>query len=139
MIDLDHFKTINDTYGHQRGDAILVEFAHRVNRVLREVDTFARYGGEEFIALLPETDVYGALTTAEKVREIIRTENFAGSGEAPIRLTASIGLASYPEHAETYKALVQAADKALYTAKEEGRDRVRIAQKPPPAPLKLAK
>jgi diguanylate cyclase (GGDEF)-like protein len=139
MLDLDHFKTINDTYGHQRGDAILIEFAQRVSRVLREVDTFARYGGEEFIALLPETDVYGALTTAEKVREIIRGESFGGVGEEPIKLTVSLGVASYPDHEETYKGLVAAADQALYKAKEEGRDRVRIAQKPPPPPLKLAK
>jgi two-component system, cell cycle response regulator len=139
MLDLDNFKTINDTYGHQRGDAILIEFAQRVNRVLREVDTFARYGGEEFIALLPETDVYGALTTAEKIREVIRADNFGSVGEEPIRLTVSIGLASYPEHAETYKGLVEAADQALYKAKEEGRDRVRIAAKPPPPPLKIAK
>jgi two-component system, cell cycle response regulator len=139
MLDLDNFKTINDTYGHQRGDAILIEFAQRVSRVLREVDTYARYGGEEFIALLPETDVYGALTTAEKVREVIRSDNFGSSGEEPIRLTVSIGVASYPEHAETYKGLVGAADQALYKAKDEGRDRVRIAQKPPPPPLKIAK
>jgi diguanylate cyclase (GGDEF)-like protein len=139
MLDLDNFKRINDTYGHQRGDAILIEFAQRVNRVLREVDTFARYGGEEFICLLSETDVYGALTTAEKIREVIRGDNFGGVGEEPIRLTVSIGIASYPEHSETYKGLVDAADHALYKAKEEGRDRVRIASKPPPPPLKLAK
>jgi two-component system cell cycle response regulator len=139
MLDLDNFKAINDTHGHQRGDAILIEFAQRVNRVLREVDTFARYGGEEFICLLSETDVYGALTTAEKIREVIRADTFGATGDESVRLTVSIGLASYPEHAETYKALVEAADQALYKAKEEGRDRVRIAQKPPQPPLKLAK
>jgi diguanylate cyclase (GGDEF)-like protein len=139
MLDLDNFKRINDSYGHQRGDAILIEFAQRVNRVLREVDTFARYGGEEFICLLSETDVFGALTTAEKIREVIRSETFGAAGDHPVKLTVSIGLASYPEHAEAYKSLVEAADQALYKAKEEGRDRVRIAQKPPQPPLKLAK
>jgi two-component system cell cycle response regulator len=139
MLDLDNFKSINDMHGHQRGDAILIEFAQRVNRVLREVDTFARYGGEEFICLLSETDVYGALTTAEKIREVIRADTFGATGDEPVKLTVSIGLASYPEHAESYKALVGAADQALYKAKNEGRDRVRIAQKPPPPPLKLAK
>ena len=139
MLDLDRFKSINDTYGHQRGDAILIEFAQRVNRVVREVDTFARYGGEEFIALLPETDVYGALTTAEKIREIIRSDTFGGVGEEAIRVTVSIGIASYPDHEDTYQGLVAAADGALYKAKEEGRDRVRIAPKPPSPPLKLAK
>ena len=67
MLDLDNFKDINDNYGHQRGDAILVEFSHRVSTMLREVDTFARYGGEEFVCLLSETDEAGALTTAEKI------------------------------------------------------------------------
>ena len=73
-MDLDHFKTINDTYGHQRGDAVLVEFTQRVDAKLREVDALARYGGEEFICLLSETDLYGALTTAEKILEAIRVD-----------------------------------------------------------------
>ena len=98
MLDLDFFKRINDTYGHQRGDAILIEFAHRVNGTLREIDTFARYGGEEFICLLSETDVEGARTTAEKICEVIRSEPFGAMGEEPIALTVSIGVASYPEH-----------------------------------------
>ena len=137
MLDLDRFKDVNDTYGHQRGDAILIEFAHRVSGILREVDTFARYGGEEFICLLSETDVTGAVTTAEKIHDVIRSEPFAGVGEEPIRITTSIGIASYPEHADTYQGLVEAADRALYQAKQEGRDRVRVAGNAPPN-LKLA-
>ncbi|MDQ4126119.1 MAG: diguanylate cyclase, partial [Actinomycetota bacterium] len=137
MLDLDTFKAINDTHGHQRGDAVLVEFAKRVTRVIREVDTFARYGGEEFICLLSETDLHGARTTAEKILDAIRSEPFGMPGEQPLTITVSIGVASYPLHGDTYKALVGAADKALYRAKQEGRDRVCTASEPEP-PLKLA-
>ncbi|HYO61490.1 MAG TPA: diguanylate cyclase [Actinomycetota bacterium] len=137
MLDLDSFKAINDTHGHQRGDAILVEFSKRVTRVIREVDTFARYGGEEFICLLSETDLHGARTTAEKVLDAIRSEPFGSPGEQPLTITVSIGVASYPMHGDTYKALVAASDKALYRAKQEGRDRVCTADEPEP-PLKLA-
>ena len=138
MLDLDHFKAVNDTYGHQRGDAILIEFAHRVSAILREVDTFARYGGEEFICLLSETDVTGAVTTAEKIHEVIRSEAFASVAEDPIRITVSIGVASYPEHGSSYQDLVEAADRALYQAKQEGRDRVKVAGSDLPPNLKLA-
>ena len=131
MMDLDHFKTINDTYGHQRGDAVLVEFTQRVDAKLREVDALARYGGEEFICLLSETDLYGALTTAEKILEAIRSEPFGGSDEQPIKLTVSIGVASHPEHGVSYKSLAEAADRALYRAKQGGRDRAYAAQTGP--------
>ena len=137
MLDLDDFKAINDNHGHQRGDAILVEFSKRVTRVIREVDTFARYGGEEFICLLSETDLQGARVTAEKILDAIRSEPFGVPGEPPLTITVSIGVASYPLHGETYKSLVAAADKALYSAKQGGRDRVCTATEPEP-PLKLA-
>jgi len=139
MLDLDRFKAINDTYGHQRGDATLIEVSQRVDGVLREVDTFARYGGEEFICLLSETDSYGAMTTAEKIRESIRTVPFGALGEEPINLTVSIGAASYPDHGDTFRSLVEAADQAMYRAKQEGRDRVRLAGEQPPPPLQIAK
>jgi diguanylate cyclase (GGDEF)-like protein len=135
MLDLDNFKNVNDTFGHQRGDAILIEFAQRVNRNLREVDTFSRYGGEEFVALLSETDVHGALATAEKILDSVRSETFGGSGESPIHLTVSIGVASHPDHGDSYKKLIEAADRAMYHAKREGRDRVRVSE----TGLKIAK
>ena len=138
MLDLDFFKRVNDTYGHQRGDAILIEFAHRVNDTLREIDTFARYGGEEFTCLLSETDVEGARTTAEKICEVIRSRPFGAVGEEPISLTVSIGVASYPEHGNSYRSLVEAADKALYEAKENGRNKVVVAHKGSSSQLKLA-
>lgn len=138
MMDLDKFKAVNDTHGHPRGDAILVEFARRVSGVLREVDTFARYGGEEFVVLLPETDVEGAQTTAEKICEAIRNEAFGGVDEEALSLTVSIGVAAHPVHGESFKTLIEAADQALYRAKEKGRDRVVVAEKPPPSRLRLA-
>ncbi|HEX3327722.1 MAG TPA: diguanylate cyclase [Actinomycetota bacterium] len=137
MLDLDHFKTVNDTYGHPRGDTILVDFAGRVEKVLREVDTFARYGGEEFICLLSETDLEGALTTAGKIQDAIKMKKFGGLGEEQVSLTVSIGVASHPEHGRAFRPLIEAADQALYRAKQEGRDRVCTAQKSPPD-LKLA-
>lgn len=134
MLDLDNFKRVNDTYGHQRGDAILVEFSQRVTAALREVDTFARYGGEEFICLLSETDTDGAITTAEKIRETIKSEPFGDPSETPLDLTVSTGIASYPEHGDTFRELVESADRAMYRAKQLGRDRVAVAEK-----LKLVK
>jgi diguanylate cyclase (GGDEF)-like protein len=127
MLDLDDFKEINDRYGHQRGDAVLVEFTRRVSTILREVDTFARYGGEEFVCLLPETDVKGALTTAEKIREAIRAQPFFALGDEAVPMTVSIGIATYPEHGNLYTRLIEAADQALYRAKDEGKDRTRTA------------
>jgi two-component system cell cycle response regulator len=132
MMDLDHFKRVNDTYGHQRGDAVLVEFARRVNDVLREIDTFARYGGEEFVALLSETDFSGAITTAGKIIDVVGAEPFGEGGEEPVRLTVSVGISSYPRHGASYSALIEAADQALYEAKQTGRDRVVVAGGQPP-------
>lgn len=132
MLDLDHFKELNDTYGHQRGDAVLIEFSQRVKHTLREIDTFARYGGEEFICLLPETDAEGAFTTGEKIREAIRSQSFGGAGEEPVKVTVSIGVAAYPKHGNSFHELVETADRALYRAKESGRDRVEVGGAPPP-------
>jgi len=137
MLDLDHFKVINDLYGHQRGDAILIEFAERVSGTLREIDTFARYGGEEFIALLPETGLAGGVSTAQKILEVIRNQPFGGGDEDSIDLTVSIGIACFPDHGESFATLVEAADQALYVAKQEGRDRAASAGAPPSG-LRLA-
>lgn len=138
MLDLDNFKGVNDTFGHQRGDAILIEFARRVSHLLREVDTVARYGGEEFICLLSETDLDGALITAEKIRDAVRSASFDHQGEERIDITVSIGVACFPAHGESYQGLVGAADAAMYRAKQEGRDCIRVAEKPS-GNLKLAK
>jgi two-component system cell cycle response regulator len=101
-----------------------------VSGTLREVDTFVRYGGEEFVCLLPETGVSGAATAAEKVIQAVRSEPFgAGEGD-PVRLTVSIGTSTYPYDGESFRTLIDAADRALYRAKQEGRDRWRAAGEP---------
>lgn len=132
MLDLDNFKDVNDTHGHQRGDAILIEFAQRAGAALREIDTFVRYGGEEFVCLLSETDISGARTTAEKIRQTIASDPFTAVGEEPVSVSVSIGVACYPLHGNGYQSLIEAADQALYQAKEDGRDRVRVAKRPAP-------
>jgi diguanylate cyclase (GGDEF)-like protein len=129
MLDLDHFKRINDTYGHRRGDEVLVEFAQRVTTMVREVDTFARYGGEEFACLLTETDIDGAMITAEKIREAVARDPLASAEGQPLHLTVSIGIASYPEHGDSFVSLIEAADRALYRAKQTGRNQVCLAER----------
>ena len=116
----------------------MIEFSQRVKHSLREVDTFARYGGEEFICLLSETDEEGARTTGEKIREAIRSEPFGALDETPAPVTVSIGVSSYPRHGPTFNDLVEAADRALYRAKQAGRDRVEVAD-PPSPPLQVAR
>ncbi|MEO8323517.1 MAG: GGDEF domain-containing protein, partial [Actinomycetota bacterium] len=130
MMDLDHFKQVNDNFGHNRGDAILIEFSKRVSDTLREVDTFARYGGEEFVCLLSEPAVDGAMITAAKILQAVRSGPFGEPGKPPVTLTVSIGIASYPVHGETFRSLIESADRALYGAKKEGRDRARTPDNP---------
>ena len=121
MLDIDHFKLVNDRFGHQRGDEVLVEFRNRVTGSVRDIDTFARYGGEEFVLILPETNLEGGLAVAEKLRAATHRTPFCDDG---IRLTVSIGVACFPEHATATEELLRAADEALYEAKLQGRDRV---------------
>lgn len=123
MLDLDHFKLVNDAHGHARGDSVLRELAQRVQEQIREVDTFARYGGEEFVVVLPETTVEGATQLAERICEAVRREPFRLDGEEPLDITVSVGGAAFPEHGASAATLMRAADKALYVAKGEGRDR----------------
>jgi two-component system, cell cycle response regulator len=125
VVDIDHFKQINDRFGHQRGDAILAELANRVIAETRaQVDTVARYGGEEFVLILPETPLEGAMVVAEKVRDKIASKPFGGEGEEPISVTVSIGIACFPQHGTKPQTLLRAADQALYEAKGRGRNRV---------------
>jgi diguanylate cyclase (GGDEF)-like protein len=128
MLDLDRFKRVNDRYGHQRGDAVLLEVANRVSTVVREVDILARYGGEELILIAPETDVSGAETLAAKVREVVRAIPMGGPDEEAIEMTTSVGIAVQPLHGDTARSLLRAADAALYEAKAAGRDRWRLAR-----------
>ena len=130
MLDLDHFKRVNDEHGHQRGDAVLVELAARVRSEVRDVDTLARYGGEELVAVLPETDEQGAVQVAERIRRAVASRPFGGPGEIPVELTLSIGVAVFPDHGDTSASLLRAADEALYVAKRGGRDTWRLAAAP---------
>jgi two-component system cell cycle response regulator len=125
MLDIDHFKSVNDRFGHQRGDEVLVELARRVTGSVRDIDTFARYGGEEFVLILPETNLEGGLAVAEKLRLATHRTRFCTETEEDgISLTVSIGVACFPEHATSPEELLRAADEALYEAKLQGRDRV---------------
>jgi diguanylate cyclase (GGDEF)-like protein len=126
MLDLDHFKNINDEYGHRAGDTVLVEFAQRVLRVVREVDLSFRQGGEEFVILLPETDVAGSLTAARRIGEAIRETPFP-LGDNEVTVTVSIGVAVFPRHSRTATGIIDVADEALYSAKRGGRDTFALA------------
>jgi diguanylate cyclase (GGDEF)-like protein len=135
LLDIDHFKRVNDTFGHQRGDAVLVELAARVRGQVRDVDTVARYGGEELVVVLPETDVDGAELAAERIRTAVGRRPFAEPGEEAVSVTVSLGVAVHGVHATTASALLRRADQALYAAKRAGRDTWRTASLPdsPPA------
>ncbi len=127
ILDLDRFKLVNDVYGHQRGDTVLVELAARVRGMVRDVDTVARYGGEEFVVILPETDEDGAAQAAERIRSAVRRRPFGEAGEQPLEVTVSIGAAVFPLHGGSSSALLRRADEALFTAKRAGRDTWRVA------------
>ena len=130
MVDVDHFKRVNDTYGHDPGDAVLRDLARRLSECVREVDTVARYGGEEFALLLPETDLSGTIKLAERVVAAFRSEPFRIPGGDELLVTGSVGVASYPQHGLTGTELMRAADAAMYTAKTSGRDRHAVAAVP---------
>jgi two-component system cell cycle response regulator len=125
VLDIDDFKTFNDTYGHQVGDFVLVELARRVKSTIRDVDMFARYGGEEFELLLSETDLSGGLNAAEKIREAIGGSPFTSDMlPKPLTVTVSVGVASYPEAGLDAPTIFKAADLAMYEAKSKGKNRV---------------
>lgn len=122
MVDIDHFKSINDAFGHAAGDAVLKHFAALAPRGLRGVDTFGRFGGEEFLLVLPGTDRQGALAVAERLRAATEATSFPGL-PAGRRVTVSVGVATHGR-AEDLQALLARADKALYQAKAAGRNQV---------------
>ncbi|WP_213454907.1 diguanylate cyclase, partial [Rhizomonospora bruguierae] len=133
-LDLDRFKEVNDTHGHAAGDAVLIEFARRVRAEIREVDLAFRQGGEEFVLVLPETDARGGATVAERLGAAVRETAIPLEGQGTVRVTVSIGIAVYPDHATTGPQVLTAADDALYAAKAAGRDTHRVAAEPAPQP-----
>jgi diguanylate cyclase (GGDEF)-like protein len=122
IMDIDHFKNFNDTYGHPVGDLVLKQIAQSIREKLRVNDSAARYGGEEFAVIIPENDERGALMTAERIRQTIE-QKIIMSGNDQLRVTISIGCASFPNHAATQSELIERADKALYYSKRTGRNR----------------
>ncbi len=129
MIDADDFKRFNDTHGHIAGDRALAEFGDLLRSRVREVDLVARYGGEEFSVVLPETDAAGAFVVAEKIREAVAHHEFEDAeGTRGPRLTVSVGVATFPAHAQDRESLLRQADGALYSAKHGGKNRVRSPQ-----------
>ena len=129
MIDLDHFKQVNDTYGHLNGDAVLAELAQILVTGARESDVCARYGGEEFALILHETTEQGARTLAERIRAKVAAATFPGG----LKLTISVGVAA-TDDAALFTQLIDRADQALYAAKQGGRNQVRVADMRGPAP-----
>jgi len=122
MLDIDHFKKINDSYGHRIGDFILREFAQIVKRYTRKSDLLARYGGEEFILLLPQTSLKGALIEARRLQKVVREIRFRQLKEGQ-GITVSFGISCFPDKGvKKSDDLINFADKALYKAKEKGRD-----------------
>lgn len=134
LVDIDHFKQVNDIYGHNTGDQVLIEFATVLQKNSRTVDTIGRWGGEEFIVICPHTDGKGIYTAAEHLRGVIAQTEFSEIGHK----TASFGAAVYQEN-DTLKELVKQADEALYQSKEDGRNRVTLAPEREPAPLNAIK
>jgi len=128
MIDIDHFKNLNDSYGHQVGDEVLRTVSQRLKEGLYETDFIARYGGEEFVCLLPRSDPNGLLVKADQLRARVANQSFVIGVEA-INVTISIGIAHFPRDGATAEAVMAAADRALYAAKAAGRNRVNEASR----------
>jgi diguanylate cyclase (GGDEF)-like protein len=143
LVDLDYFKSVNDTLGHQVGTQLLKDVAVRVRDCLRSTDTavrlptpgtdtqVGRYGGDEFEILLPDTDWSGAMLVAERIRARVRDLPFRTEGGGTLRITASVGVSSFPTHAKDWGTLFLKADEALYEAKRGGRDQIRTAAQGP--------
>jgi len=125
ILDIDFFKAVNDSHGHDAGDDVLREFAQRIRKAIRNIDLACRYGGEEFVIVMPETDVAVATMVAERIRRRIASEPFAiQQGARKLEVTISIGIAAIGAAGDTAAAILKRADAALYRAKRDGRNRV---------------
>jgi diguanylate cyclase (GGDEF)-like protein len=126
MLDIDHFKKVNDRYGHLTGDEVLEKIASLIYRNIRDTDIAGRYGGEEFIIILPQADSSAAMVVAERIRNIIENAEMKDSAGNVFAITVSLGISIW-EHGEDAYSLISRADEALYNAKENGRNRVEIS------------
>ncbi len=128
MMDIDNFKSFNDTYGHQLGDRVLKDVAAVAKKISRAGDIAARYGGEEFIMILPETDSGQAMLFAERIRASVAEIEIPHEGKT-LHVTISLGVSTYPDHSEEKEVLIRAADEALYTSKHRGKNCVSLFTK----------
>jgi diguanylate cyclase (GGDEF)-like protein len=130
MIDLDHFKSFNDTYGHEAGDAVLRETGLSLTKGIRAEDFVCRFGGEEFVVILPTADLEASRARGERLRSKMRELTILYQGKSLGIVTISVGVAAFPEHGTSPKELMASADAALYEAKRGGRDQVVVASSP---------
>jgi diguanylate cyclase (GGDEF)-like protein len=128
MLDIDHFKRYNDTFGHAAGDTTIKELGLVLRGAIRGGDVACRHGGEEFVLILPEAPLEISYRRAEEIRQAVRHLSVMHEGQPLGLLTISVGVAAYPDHGNTPAALLRAADSALYQAKHAGRDRVVAAE-----------
>ncbi len=127
FLDLDGFKSVNDNHGHLCGSKALVEAGAVIKGCARETDVVARFGGDEFALILPDTSPEGAMAVAMRIRDRIRAFSFLASDGLTVRLTASIGVATLPDVAESADELLRAADTAMYQVKAAGKDGIHVA------------
>jgi two-component system cell cycle response regulator len=125
ICDIDHFKKVNDTYGHDQGDVVIKGFADVLKRVKRDTDAVGRFGGEEFVVVCEETDERGATQLAERIRAELELTTFH-TPQGPLKVTCSVGVAQFPAAGESWEPLFKAADEALYASKRGGRNRVTV-------------
>jgi diguanylate cyclase (GGDEF)-like protein len=124
FMDIDHFKAVNDTHGHLVGSKVLVEMGQILIRELRNIDIVSRYGGDEFVLVLPQTTLNHAIIIAERIRKTVEENLFLKTEELNLRLTASFGVAAYPETATSKEQLMRLADESMYTVKNRTRNGV---------------
>ncbi len=130
FLDIDHFKKVNDTYGHVHGSALLCEVAEIIRKTIRVVDHAARYGGDEFVVVLPETNKQEAFMIAERIRVAIEQNKFLERDGLSIHFTSSLGVATFPIDGDSKDELIKMADHAMYDSKKTSRNRVTLAEKP---------
>jgi len=128
MLDLDHFKSINDTYGHSLGDLALIGFTRFIQSQIRSTDIFSRWGGEEFVLIMERSDKLGAVKTLENILKNILNEVLIRANDQDIKISFSAGVAQFPDDGNNNKELIDAADKATYLAKTSGRSQVKYAE-----------
>ncbi len=128
MVDIDHFKSVNDTHGHKIGDAVLCSLARTLDNLTRETDYSSRYGGEEFVIILPETPLVEAEEFAKRLRIEIAKTFIKTEGGKELNITVSIGVSGYPDHGESLEDLLHSADAAMYAAKKSGRNCIKVAK-----------